>query len=312
MASATLCLRNTPRLATTPHLRALTRRTIFSSAPRTDAASESTEVVGTRVRDWISKIMSKTHVQDDVIDPYKLQLLDLTLPAFDGTSKLTPKPELNTHITPGTELIFFPPLVPTDSLFADGTDPSYSAPSPFFRRMWASGEFAFDPHNQLRVGQKLRCETTVEDVQLKGWEKARETGSLDKDTMVFVKQRREISNEHGFAVVERRTHVYRPELVGLPSSEATGKKKISHHSDQPPPDEQFTFTPSAHTLFRFSALTFNSHRIHLDPIYSSQQEGHEGTPRPSPPDILPTLQMIVRSSSTRANDRPPALAIRAL
>ncbi|KAJ1307801.1 hypothetical protein OPQ81_001884 [Rhizoctonia solani] len=275
MSSAPLWLRNTSRLPTTTTLRHLPRQNIFSSARRQNASSESTEAADTRVREWISKIMSKTRVQDDVIDPHKLQLLDLTLPAFNGKNKPSPQPELNTLIIPGTELIFFPPLVPTEELFHDGTDPSYSAPSPFFRRMWAGGEFAFDPHNQLRVGQKLRCETTVEDVQLKGWEKARETGTLDKDTMIFVKQRREVSNEHGFAVVERRTHVYRPELAGLPSSETTEQKKITHHSDQLPPDEQFTFTPSAHTLFRFSALTFNSHRIHLDPIYSSQQEGYE-------------------------------------
>ncbi|KAH7341518.1 hypothetical protein B0J17DRAFT_610500 [Rhizoctonia solani] len=275
MASATLWLRNGSRLPTTSCLNHISRRTLFNSASRRDVTPESTETADTRVREWISKIMSKTRAQDDVIDPYALQLLDLTLPSFDASSKRPPRPELNTPIIPGTELTFFPPLVRTEELFPDGTDRSYSAPSPFFRRMWAGGEFAFDPHNQLRVGQKLRCETTVEDVQLKGWEKARETGSLNKDTMIFVKQRREVSNEHGFAVVERRTHVYRPEIAGLPSSEATGKKKLTHHSDQLPPDEQFTFTPSAHTLFRFSALTFNAHRIHLDPIYSSQEEGHE-------------------------------------
>ncbi|GAB1523045.1 hypothetical protein RhiTH_006174 [Rhizoctonia solani] len=273
MASATLGLRTAARLSTRRVSRAFPRH----SSTKHDAAAESTEAVGTRVRDWISKIMSKTHVQEDTIDPRKLQLLDLTLPTFEGNnSKLQSKlVEPGTLVVPGTELVFFPPLVPTDSLFADGTDPSYAAPSPFFRRMWAGGEFAFDPHNQLRVGEKLRCETTVEDVQLKGWEKARETGLVDKDTMVFVKQRREISNQHGFAVVERRTHVYRPELAGLPTAEATGKKKLRYHSDQPTPDEQFTFTPSAHMLFRFSALTFNAHRIHLDPIYASQQEGHQ-------------------------------------
>ncbi|KDN48695.1 hypothetical protein RSAG8_02682, partial [Rhizoctonia solani AG-8 WAC10335] len=223
-----LWLRNASRLPTTTY----SRRTL--SAKRQDA-SNSTETADSRVREWISKIMSNTHVQDDLIDPYELQLLNLTLPLFNG-SKVAPRPEMNTPIIPGTELTLFPPLVPTEQLFADGTDPSYSAPSPFFRRMWAGGEFAFDPHNPLRVGDAAR--------------------------------------EHGFAVVERRTHVYRPELVELPSAEATGKKKITYHSDQLPPDEQFTFTPSAHTLFRFSALTFNAHRIHLDPIYS-QQEGHE-------------------------------------
>ncbi|KAG8741243.1 hypothetical protein FRC12_015738 [Ceratobasidium sp. 428] len=216
------------------------------------------------------------HDQTDMIGPSKLQLLDLTLPPFDNNvPAIPPLPELNTPIIPGTELTFFPPLVRTSDLLPDGTDTTYSSPAPFHRRMWAGGAFAFDPKNQLKVGQVISCKTSVEDVQLKGWEKARETGELGSNTMVFVKQRREISNENGVAVVERRTHVYRPEFPGLQVSEVTGKKKVLTHSEQNPPDKQFTFTPSAHTLFRFSALTFNAHRIHLDPIYSSQQEGYE-------------------------------------
>ncbi|KAG8741754.1 hypothetical protein FRC10_002532 [Ceratobasidium sp. 414] len=233
--------------------------------------------------------------QTDVIDPAKIQLLDMTLPVFDNdAADIPPPPDLGTPIVPGTELTFFPPLVRTSNLLPDGTDTTYSSPAPFYRRMWAGGAFAFDPENQLRVGQVISCKTTIEDVELKGWEKARETGELGNDAMVFVKQRREISNGSGVAVVERRTHVYRPEFSGLQTSEVTGKKKVMMHSggfmirlgeardsknyvsEQNPPDEQFTFTPSAHTLFRFSALTFNAHRIHLDPIYSSQQEGYEG------------------------------------
>ncbi|KAG9126882.1 hypothetical protein FRC07_001540 [Ceratobasidium sp. 392] len=217
-----------------------------------------------------------TREQNDLIDPSKLQLLDLTLPSFSNDAPdVPPPPELDSPIIPGTELTFFPPLVRTSDLLSDGTDTTYSSPAPFLRRMWAGGAFAFDPKNPLRVGQVISCKTSIEDVQLKGWEKARETGELRSNMLVFVKQRRSISNDNGVAVVERRTHVYRPELPGLPTSEVTGKKKVIRHEEQNPPDEQFTFTPSAHTLFRFSALTFNSHRIHLDPIYSSQQEGYE-------------------------------------
>lgn len=215
------------------------------------------------------------HDQTDVIDPHKLHLLDLTLPLFDEKAPIVPAPpKIGDAVVPGTGLVFFPPLVRTSHLLPDGTDTTYSSPEPFHRRMWAGGEFAFDPQNTLCVGQSITCKTIIEDVELKGWEKARETGKLGDDVMVFIKQRREISNDAGAAVVERRTHVYRPEFSRLQSSGVMGKKKVMMHSDQHPPDEEFTFTPSAHMLFRFSALTFNSHRIHLDPVYS-QQEGHE-------------------------------------
>ncbi|QRV75367.1 Hydroxyacyl-thioester dehydratase type 2, mitochondrial [Ceratobasidium sp. AG-Ba] len=169
--------------------------------------------------------------QTDVIDPHKLQLLDLTLPPFDENApSLPPPPNIDDPIVPGTELTFFPPLVRTAHLLPDGTDTTYSSPTPFYRRMWAGGAFAFDPENPLRVGQLITCKTNIEDVELKNWEKARETGELSGDTMVFVKQRREISNDNGLAVIERRTHVYRPDFSRLQSSEVTGKKKGIMHS----------------------------------------------------------------------------------
>ncbi|KAG9099584.1 hypothetical protein FRC06_005125 [Ceratobasidium sp. 370] len=271
------------------------RRTFATSLPRKNVNSRSTRDAEASIRHWITRVTTTAPPSDqtDVIDPSRLRLLDLTLPPFgNDAADIPPPPELETPIVPGTEFTFFPPLVRTSDLLPDGTDTTYSSPAPFHRRMWAGGAFAFDPENPLRVGQVISCKTTVEDVELKGWEKARETGELGNDTMVFVKQRREISNDDGVAVVERRTHVYRPEFSGLRPSEVTGKKIMmhsgrstflirepydssSHILEQNPPDEQFTFTPSAHTLFRFSALTFNAHRIHLDPIYSSQQEGHE-------------------------------------
>ncbi|KAG8716661.1 hypothetical protein FRC08_009050 [Ceratobasidium sp. 394] len=266
--TTTLFVRSTPSL----------RRIFATSIPRQNVNLKSTREAEVRIRDWITRITttSPPHDQTDVIDPSRLRLLDLTLPPFGKDAPdIPPPPELETSIIPGTELTFFPPLVRTSNLLHDGTDSTYSSPAPFYRRMWAGGAFAFDPENSLRVGQAISCKTAIEDVELKGWEKARETGQLGNDTMVFVKQRREISNDDGVAVVERRTHVYRPEFSELQTSEVTGKKKVMMHSEQNPPDEQFTFTPSVHTLFRFSALTFNAHRIHLDPIYSSQQEGHE-------------------------------------
>ncbi|KAF8604125.1 hypothetical protein BDV93DRAFT_606158 [Ceratobasidium sp. AG-I] len=249
---------------------------------RAFSAVHRTESVEAGVRAWVSRITSKTDVQTDRIDPYKLRLLDLTLPPF-GTAQDVPELlEQGERIIPGTELTLFPPLVRTSALLPDGTDQSYSSPAPFSRRMWAGGAFAFDAQNPLLVGQEVKCETTVEDVELKGWDKARESGELGNEAMVFVKQQRKVSNEIGVAVVERRTHVYRPELAGESAKGTDEKlgvkgkeKKLLLHADQLPPDEQFTFTPSAHTLFRFSALTFNAHRIHLDPIYSVQQEGHE-------------------------------------
>jgi hydroxyacyl-ACP dehydratase HTD2-like protein with hotdog domain len=43
-----------------------------------------------------------------------------------------------------------------------------------------------------------------------------------------------------------------------------------------PPDEHFTLVPDEKLLFHFSALTFNAHAIHLDPLYARAREGHRG------------------------------------
>lgn len=45
----------------------------------------------------------------------------------------------------------------------------------------------------------------------------------------------------------------------------------------PKPDFSFTYKPSLTTLFRFSALTFNGHHIHLDKDYAQDSEGYPGT-----------------------------------
>lgn len=192
-----------------------------------------TESVEAGVRAWISRITAKTDVQTDRIDSHKLRLLDLTLPPFGAAQGVPELLEDGEHVIPGTELTFFPPLVRTNELLPDGTDQSYSSPAPFSRRMWAGGAFAFDARNPLLVGQEVQCETTVEDVQLKGWDKARESGELGNEAMVFVKQRRKVSNENGVAVVERRTHVYRPELAG--QSAKGGEEKLGVKGNEKKP-----------------------------------------------------------------------------
>ncbi|KAG8763709.1 hypothetical protein FRC12_008435 [Ceratobasidium sp. 428] len=153
------------------------RRAFTTSLIRQNVENKSTREADVRVRDWISKKTTTVSPRDqtDMIDPSRLQLLDLTLPPFDNNvSGIPPPPEPGTPTNPGTELTFFPPLVRTSDLFPDGTDTTYSSPAPFHRRMWAGGAFAFDPGNQLKFGQVISYKSTVEDVQLKGWEKTRE------------------------------------------------------------------------------------------------------------------------------------------
>jgi 3-methylfumaryl-CoA hydratase len=86
--------------------------------------------------------------------------------------------------------------------------------------------------------------------------------------MCFVTVRHEISGPSGLAVVEEQDIVYRG-----PSKEISEKEK----SEEPEkPQWSRTVTPDETMLFRFSAITFNAHRIHYDLAYTREVEGYPG------------------------------------
>jgi len=131
-------------------------------------------------------------------------------------------------------------------------------PVPLPRRMWAGGRIEF--HSPLRVGQNYTRTSRIEDVQ----QKQGRSGPL-----VFVTVRHEIGNTEGIAIVEQQHIVYR------------------HHSrpgdpipaPQPAPKEakwRRTIRPDSVLLFRYSALSFNAHRIHYDYRYATEVEGYPG------------------------------------
>jgi 3-methylfumaryl-CoA hydratase len=121
--------------------------------------------------------------------------------------------------------------------------------------MWAGGTLAFP--GELRLGERARRTSTIQSVD----EKSGRSGKL-----VFVTVRHRIETERGLAVDEEQHVVYRE-----PSSGGAGE-------GPPPPAEAAwsePFTADTVTLFRFSALTFNGHRIHYD-IDFCRSEGHPG------------------------------------
>jgi len=145
------------------------------------------------------------------------------------------------------------------ALRPDGSDPDFCPPAPFTRRLWASGSMVW--HSPLIIGEEVQALSTVTSVEKKGFEKG--------SPMVFVNQTIEYTRpgHHVPSVVEGRTHVYLP--PGLKKRSIREVKDLPSRSDF-----EFTYTPNATTLFRFSALTFNGHRIHLDKDYAQQVEGY--------------------------------------
>lgn len=105
----------------------------------------------------------------------------------------------------------------------------------------------------LRIGQAVREERSIDKVE---WKKG----------MIFIHQKRVVSGvETGeIGLEEVRTHVFRPPM-STPISQADVRPDPSPARV---PDISFSYTPTPPLLFRYSALTFNAHRIHYDRVHT--------------------------------------------
>lgn len=131
-------------------------------------------------------------------------------------------------------------------------------PVPLPRRMWAGGRLRFP--GVLRVGDAVERRSRVVSVAMKQGR----TGPL-----VFVLVEHEVATERGVAIVEEHDIVYR----GLDGAGASAAAAPSETWDGA---LARAVAPSPVLLFRYSALTFNGHRIHYDRSYATEVEGYPG------------------------------------
>jgi 3-methylfumaryl-CoA hydratase len=131
-------------------------------------------------------------------------------------------------------------------------------PVPLPRRMWAGGRLRF--HRPLHAGDSIERSSRITQVN----SKQGQSGEL-----VFVTVRHELSNTHGMAIVEEHDIVYR---------EAPQAGAPTPPPQRAPVDSAFSrsIVPDPVLLFRYSALTFNGHRIHYDRSYVTEVEGYPG------------------------------------
>lgn len=154
------------------------------------------------------------------------------------------------------------PLVPEDSLGPDGHIANGSF-LPYFgsvRRMWGGGEIEF--HTNIRPGDWVERESSIASIEYK----AAKSGPL-----LILQVKHEYFANDDLAISERQDIVYR-----LPSP-TQGKGQVSPAA-APDLQPSLTWAVDATTplLFRYSAVTFNCHRIHYDVDYARQVEGYPG------------------------------------
>ncbi|WP_186403019.1 MaoC family dehydratase N-terminal domain-containing protein [Sphingopyxis sp. P1IMeth2] len=161
------------------------------------------------------------------------------------------------------------PDAPTAILGADGhpvredSDDSFLPPIPLPRRMWAASKVEF--LNPLRPGQRVMRSSRVAAIT----EKQGGSGAL-----VFAQIAHETHGDGELAVRETQTIVFREPAPGgaPPAPPPPGEGRF----DPGGWDAHRMLVPSEALLFRYSALTFNSHRIHYDLPYATEEEGYRG------------------------------------
>ncbi|KAF9581439.1 hypothetical protein BGW38_001538 [Lunasporangiospora selenospora] len=205
------------------------------------------------------------------------QCLSSTGPTPPAFKKGMPMP-INWHHA------FFPPIIGEEDLGRDGYEMTHAPPEPFLARMWAGGGVEQNPRNLLRVGQEMLMKTKCTSVDIKQ--------GRSGETMVFVSLEKQIENDVGWALTDTRTLVYM-EKDGK-THDAPAPRTVKQRKKA---DFSMAVLPTAVLLFRYSALTFNSHRIHYDHEFANNVEGH-----PAPGQVIKNFKY--RALSPLYVDRP--------
>jgi 3-methylfumaryl-CoA hydratase len=165
-------------------------------------------------------------------------------------------PKKGDELQPFWEWLYFLPTPRGDATGLDGhpNKGGFLPPVPLPRRMWAAGEV--ECHQPLKIGLAASRLSTIESVELK-------EGS--SGTLVFVNVRHDISQNGELCISQIQNIVYREqstEKTDLPPGKSA------------PADLDFMqlVKPDPVLLFRYSALTFNGHRIHYDRNYAVDEE----------------------------------------
>ncbi len=169
-----------------------------------------------------------------------------------------PPPGEGAPLPPLWHWLYFWALPRRSALGDDGHPRTGILPElPEGRRMWAGSDVTF--HRPVAIGAGVSRHSTVANVS----EKAGRGGRL-----VFIEVAHEIADRNGPAVSDRHHIVYRPPPDGTPPrppepAPATADRVESWQADPV-------------LLFRYSALTYNGHRIHYDHPYATGEEGYPG------------------------------------
>ena len=236
------------------------------------------------MRAWIGK----TQAVEDFVAPWPAKALIATLDEAD------PEPRMGDPLPPLWHWLYFLEAAPMSRIGPDGHGErgDFLPPIPLPRRMWAGSRFSFQGE-PVRIGDTARRVSEIKSIESK-------TGSTG--AMVFVTVRHTLNGPKGAALIEEHDIVYR---------EAARPGETAREPKPAPTDASVakTIVPDPVLLFRFSALTFNGHRIHYDQPYVTGIEGYPGLIVHGPLMGLLQIELARRASAGRT---PRTFQFRAL
>lgn len=184
-------------------------------------------------------------------------------------------------ISPCGHWVYFNPPIPQADLSISGHErnSNFLPPVDLPRRMWAGGTIKFK--KPLKTGTPADKKSTITKIEEKEGKKGK---------LCFVTIRHQVSASGSVAIDEEQTIVYREESE-------KGAHPIRTQPLDIDPEWRKSTKPDSIQLFRYSALTFNSHRIHYDQDYAREMEGY--------PNVLvhaPFLVLLMVNAFTSKSD----------
>ncbi len=220
------------------------------------------------LREWIGN----SETDGDVLVAGPLKRAAATLDRDD------PPPATGDPIPPGWHWFYFLPSAPQSEINDDGHPRrgGFLPPVPLPQRMWAGGRITFA--QPLKVGDAATRRSEIIKVE----PKSGRSGQL-----VFVTVRHIVSGAGGPAIIEEHDIVYREEAK-------PGGRPVRPPAAPGRADWSRTIQPDPVLLFRFSALTFNGHRIHYDRPYCKTEAGYPGLVVHGPLSFILLMDLVRR------------------
>lgn len=226
------------------------------------------------ISSWIGRVEERC----DVIRAEPVRFLQATL------DLRAPAPAQGDALAPLWHWLYFLSAEPRSKLGRDGhaRKGDFLPPIALPRRMWAGGRFEF--HRPLTIGAEARKRSVIADISTK-------TGRSGE--LCFVTVHHEISDGSGLCMTEVQDLVYceDPKPGSVPPARLAAPAGAMTTQ---------TLEPDTVLLFRFSALTFNSHRIHYDRDYACNVENYPDLVFHGPLTALLLSQLAARYAGNMA------------